>query len=91
MPGQSHSPSVVSSVAGPFRRAEDAQMMMMWGFMSSDVEDSQSMDLYIIGPCPEVFCLFLFCFFTVQEQCESRGSRPGLSVLTSLMVSVDVK
>ena len=27
----------------------------------------------------------------VQELCESRGSRPGLSVLTSLLVSVDVK
>ena len=27
----------------------------------------------------------------VQELCESRGGRPGLSVLTSLMVSVDVK
>ena len=26
----------------------------------------------------------------VQELCESRGGRPGLSVLTSLMVSVDV-
>ena len=25
-----------------------------------------------------------------QEPCESRGGRPGLSVLTSLMVSVDV-
>ena len=25
-----------------------------------------------------------------QELCESRGDRPGLSVLTSLMVSVDV-
>ena len=29
--------------------------------------------------------------FTVQELCESRGGRPGLSVLTSLLVSVDVK
>ena len=29
--------------------------------------------------------------FTVQELCESRGGRPGLSVLTSLPVSVDVK
>ena len=28
---------------------------------------------------------------TVQELCESRGGRPGLSVLTSLRVSVDVK
>ena len=27
----------------------------------------------------------------VQELCESRGGRPGLSVLTSLQVSVDVK
>ena len=27
----------------------------------------------------------------VQGLCESRGGRPGLSVLTSLMVSVDVK
>ena len=25
------------------------------------------------------------------ELCESRGGRPGLSVLTSLLVSVDVK
>ena len=28
---------------------------------------------------------------TAQELCESRGGRPGLSVLTSLLVSVDVK
>ena len=27
----------------------------------------------------------------VQQLCESRGGRPGLSVLTSLLVSVDVK
>ena len=27
----------------------------------------------------------------LEELCESRGGRPGLSVLTSLMVSVDVK
>ena len=27
----------------------------------------------------------------LQELCESRGGRPGLSVLTSLLVSVDVK
>ena len=29
--------------------------------------------------------------FIVQELCESRGGLPGLSVLTSLLVSVDVK
>ena len=27
----------------------------------------------------------------VQELCESRGGRPGLSYLTSFMVSLDVK
>ena len=27
----------------------------------------------------------------VKEQCESRGGRPGLSVLTILLASVDVK
>ena len=30
-------------------------------------------------------------FLIVQELCESRGGHPGLSVLTSLLVSVDVK
>ena len=29
--------------------------------------------------------------YIVQELCESRGGRPGLPVLTILMVSVDVK
>ena len=27
----------------------------------------------------------------VQELCESQGGHPGLSILTSLLVSVDVK
>ena len=31
------------------------------------------------------------CVLIVQELCESGGGRPGLSVLTSLLVSVDVK
>ena len=30
-------------------------------------------------------------YFIVQELCESRGGRPGMSVLTSVLVSVDVK
>ena len=38
------------------------------------------------------FCLKMFYFFhIVQELCESRGGHPGLSVLMSLLVSVDVK
>ena len=33
----------------------------------------------------------IYACHIVQELCESRGGRPGLSVLTSLLVSVDVK
>ena len=36
-------------------------------------------------------CAMGLLVFIVQELCESRGGRPGLSVLTSLLVSVDVK
>ena len=55
-------------------------------------------------PHPTPFFFFSFFFFNctfknvivtnkhiVQELCESRGGRSGLSVLTSLLVSVDVK
>ena len=48
---------------------------------------------------PPVFimCVYVCISFMLkphlssQEPCESRGGRPGLSVLTSLLVSVDVK
>ena len=33
----------------------------------------------------------LACNVIAQELCESRGGRPGLSALTNLLVSVDVK
>ena len=39
----------------------------------------------------EAPCLLTSVELIVQELCESGGGRPGLSVLTSLMVSVDVK
>ena len=38
-----------------------------------------------------MFTYLLTVIIIVQELCESRGGHPGLSVLTSLMVSVDVK
>jgi len=47
------------------------------------VEATESMDLHIRRSMTERDI--------VQELCESRGGRPGLSVLTSLLVSVDVK
>ena len=40
--------------------------------------------------CPNTQRSFEYLII-VQELCESRGGRPGLSVLTSLLVSVDVK
>ena len=43
--------------------------------------------------CESVMVIKRFCdsLMIVQELCESGGGRPGLSVLTSLLVSVDVK
>ena len=35
--------------------------------------------------------VYLLTYYIVQELCESRGGRPELSVLTSLLASVDVK
>ena len=40
---------------------------------------------------PDGFCGREATFNEVQELCKSRGGRPGLSVLTSLLVSVDGK
>ena len=39
----------------------------------------------------KAFCLSEGVSDRVQELCESGGGRPGLSVLTSLLVSEDVK
>ena len=44
-----------------------------------------------LGLKREHFTSEIIIFFIVQELCEGRGGRPGLSVLTSLLVSVDVK
>ena len=41
---------------------------------------------YLVQKCG-TFSNLVHC----SELCESRGGRPGLSVLTSLLVSVDVK
>ena len=38
-----------------------------------------------------IMTIDMFTTDIVQELCESRGGRPGLSVLTSLLVSVEVK
>ena len=46
---------------------------------------------YLAADAPVVERVSSLVTIIVQELCESRGGRPGLSVLTSLLVSVDVK
>ena len=48
---------------------------------------------YLFNPCGwlGIKHQVTYLLTIVQELCESRGGRPGLSVLTSLLVSVDVK
>ena len=46
--------------------------------------------IYALGKA-RIYIRFTPSLHVVQELCESRGGRPGLSVLTSLLVSVDVK
>ena len=48
-------------------------------------------DDYTASMSQGLACSRIIINFIVQEQCESRGGRPELSVLTSLQVSVDVK
>ena len=47
---------------------------------------------YLSGAdAPLLFVPASTLYIIVQELCESQGGRPGLSVLTNLLVSVDVK
>ena len=51
----------------------------------------QRVSVEALGGCVCV-CVYKYIYiFIVQELCESRGGRPELSVLTSLLVSVHVK
>ena len=64
---------------------------------------SRSFVRSLVGQCSFVRWTMLVCSldlfnaelsperYIVQELCDSPGGRPGLSVLTSLLVSVDVK
>ena len=45
----------------------------------------------MLGEAWIVIILMFLALLIVQELCESRGGRPELSVLTSLLASVDVK
>ena len=54
------------------------------------VEHDEVPAMYVNFTC-SICELFSCCNHIVQELCEIRGGRAGLSVLTSLLVSVDVK
>ena len=58
--------------------------------MLMHVTAHRSLYRHALSQCKRVFSEVI-PGFTVQELCESRGGHPGLSVLTSFMVSKDVK
>ena len=63
-------------------------------YLKASVLKSVAPSLISLMVCVDVTeapCLLTSVELIVQELCESRGGRPGLSVLTSRMVSVDVK
>ena len=70
-------------------------VLVHWGSISKRLRTSQLVAVTTSTCCtcvraPKLRALrHSLCI--VQELCESRGGRPGLSVLTSLLVSVDVK
>ena len=48
--------------------------------------------MYVLQSCPLYIVIYQEAqTLIVQELCESRGGRPELCVLTSLMVSMDIK
>ena len=50
-----------------------------------------SLVLFSVYACSLILYTLYARSFIVQELCESRDGRPGLSVVTSLLISVDVK
>ena len=46
---------------------------------------------WLLNPCLNIRLFAGWGGLMVEELCESRGGRPGLSVLTSLVFSEDVK
>ncbi len=70
---------------------------LMWPFRRSRVRCSISKPITELSPLkgtptPKIINTRVSLpTHIVQELCESRGGRPGLSVLTSILVSVDVK
>ena len=60
-------------------------------FHSTELEVQQGKKGSRSACCVYIYSYSIGRYIIVQELCESRGGRPGLSVLTSLMVSVDVK
>ena len=77
--------------------AERVSLKMSQGITHRNSKKSIPIIRINLFPAKEFLLLMQYCIFSnnkkdiVQELCESQGGRPGLSVLTSLLVSVDVK
>ena len=69
---------------GEPKRSKSRAPYSKTGTQESPVVTNWMGNRYVLGFAPALSQI-------VQELCESRGGRPGLSVLTSLLVSVNVK
>ena len=86
-------------------QSKDGARLLLMGSLSGMKKQTYttcSLDYWsrLLLCCCIAFVLYIYIYIyrtlinsllIVQELCESRGGRPGLSVLTSLLVSVDVK
>ena len=91
MPHKTRSPENVLEFCSFFREARRLQwpreatlQEQLWGNME-DLLEATVVDVCFKRVGKKTLPII------VQELCESRGGRPELSVLTSLLVSVDVK
>ena len=64
--------------------------MCLYVYVCAHVFQLDIIDLVCISELMTISYKDIYIFI-IQELCESRGGRPGLSVLTSLLASVDVK
>ena len=67
------------------KHTPDVNIILTLGGVNEEDDGRMSVCTTLLAPAAVIN------FLIVQELCESRGGRPGLSVLTSLLVSVDVK
>ena len=95
MPDQPSLHTTMKCITSSRRRTSNSHGSILSWFvvhlLGSELRSGVKVEMAVLGsPSPNSPYGLCGCKFIVQELCESRGGRPGLSVLTSLLVSVDV-